>query len=419
MVMFRLNNFLSFALFFYFVFTVSAGVGQRCCAQTQVSDSPKDHFEYSTGIALSLNGMNTFHSVQMVDENGFEYDLWSLLREQAVKDSVGFSMDQLVQMQEIKQDVMASMDSRSPLLPDSEKFKDELKAEFVSAEQAALELMSEEQRIVFDQVASQMGIRHSGLANYLKAHGAKYGVDVDQLKNLEHTSTLVKSKMARQSAGAIKKANQKLIDQLPATAAEKFRVMLDEDKDRWMASLLFAVESYSSKRAIQSPRKARFVRPDFLRKLVMSGKTRDAIKVSDDQLEKLKALKAEQAAASDDDQKQQIGNRISQILDQEQVRKLKLLAILSEVKKSGTVNALCYGVMSRELGFSAEESGQLFAQGTEISREMVQELRGFKGDLMRESIGGLPEEEIEKIVNLMGEPVLNTTDLITDGSAKE
>ena len=396
-LLFRLN----FAAVFLFLV---ANNQTSFAIQDAVTETSESHFEVSTGLALTLNGFTTHSTAQLVDENGFEYDTWSLLREPSIVDAAGMSEEQVEDMMRIKTEFKKGMIRRLATSNDSDVEKAKIEQEFRLAESQARELMTPDQLTRFEHAKTQHAVTHYGLGKYLAAHGRNIGIELDEseLASISTRATTFKADLADRLSKAIHNANVRLLEQLSTEDRQLLEELLGEEAhSEWRSSVLFP----GVKGGVR-PKAKKFAKPDFLRSLVLSVNDRKALKVTDEQLAQLKELKAERATADSEEAKAEISRRVQQILTEEQLEQLKRVVVLRETKRSGTVNALCRGLLSREFEFSEDESRTLFETGVEINNSMFDEMRDIKKEVLSDSLSDLNPAMREKIESLLGESML-------------
>ena len=208
----------------------------------------------------------------------------------------------------------------------------------------------------------------------------------------------MKSKQLRQDI--FREFNLQLIEQLSDGQSARLEELLGEDEqDEYLRQRLFQEDS-PKKKIRKMPA------PDFPRLLVSSKKTRTEIELTEAQLEDIKALRLELAGEPSENKQQKIEDGIKQILRAEQCKKLIRLTILKESARWGTVATLCGGSLGRFLELAEDDAIRLLETGVELNDGLLERIQQSKLDLWKDLVHALPPASQEKIMNLIGKPMV-------------
>lgn len=358
-------------------------------------------FQVSTGVSIGLSGAKYTYGFSLVDENGFAYDTWSLLRNQQVVDHARLSDAQIESMGLIRQE------TEKKLIADFSKgfSSDEAKAEFeqifLDAEVEMRSVMEEDQRARLEQAKHQLNLKQVGLAKFLAAPAMRepLGLKDSEIESLANSAAELETKSKRILQDVFRELNLQLIEELTKSQSASFDEFLGEGgKDEYLKQRLFSDNS--------PPKKIRKIpAPDFLRLIARSKKTREEIEVTTAQLDDIMALKSKRDAEPDKTKQRDIGNEIRKILSKQQYRKLDALTIQKEANRRGTVAALCGGSLGRYLDLSETEAQRLFEFGLKINQGLPARMRQATLKVWQETLGDISPAARDKVIEMMGEPV--------------
>ena len=101
---------------------------------------------------------------------------------------------------------------------------------------------------------------------------------------------------------------------------------------------------------------------------------------------------------------------MEQILTSDQIKRLNQYGVKMETKRYGAANELCYGLLGKLIGLSADESERIFAAGQQIFKALDEDLQQAKIDSLRESLGSIAGEKRDRIIELICDSTLPDTE---------
>ncbi len=375
--------------------------GQENGVDIKVGEKSDSHFQVSSGISVSFTGPQYFYEFNLVDENGFAYDTWSLVRSPEFVKQVGLTEQQVHEMSVIREANKKELIAEMSKGWSTEESKARIEQRFRAAELEIQSVIQPEQLELFQNAKNQKNIAQVGFAEFLSSDAIRteIGLAQEDVDSLASTTDEIKLRINENAERALREANLELLAHLSAQQQAEFEELVVE-KER--VSLL-GIRLFSADASKSRIRKA--VRPDFLRLLVRSKKTREKIDLGESQFEEIKQLKSKRDAEPDEGEKGTLEGEIKTILDSDQYRALLTLTIEKEARRGGTVNALCGGSLGRCLGLSDEENQRLFDVGKEINDVLVERLLDSKRNAWQAAICELPKSKQDEIMKMIGRPM--------------
>lgn len=366
-------------------------------APAQEDESPADHkeFKVTTSISIGLTGPSYSTKFQLVDELGLEFDVMSLVEDPLVTDSVQLTVEQSQQMRDLKRSVTKELQGRLASALATKNGKEEIEARFREVENELRSVMTPDQLILLEYARVQRGVKRFGMPEFLatRAMREEFGLNNADLESLKQTHADAKSNHENRNKLMIEQANLALIAELSAKHQEKLEDLFDDaGMEGFVKSKLF-VENKSLRQ-----RKQTFAR-SLLGQLRIK-KVRDALELTDEQNEKIRALN-KQVRSMDEDELQ---NGMNQILSRDQVARLNQHGVITETTRYGTVNELSRGLLGNLLGLTSEESERILETGQQIFAELSEDLKQSKTESVKASIESLSADKQARIIEILGEP---------------
>ena len=154
------------------------GTGLRIGDKGDRGDSD---FRVSTGLAISFTGTEYSYEFSLADENGFAYDVWSLVSNPQVVEHAGLKREQVGKMSLIhaaaKTELLAEIAKRFS----SDESKSDLERIFREAENEMRAVMDGDQLSRFEQAKNQLHIERVGLAKFLAARALRGELDLNEV----------------------------------------------------------------------------------------------------------------------------------------------------------------------------------------------------------------------------------------------
>ena len=315
-----------------------------------------DKFQISTGIGISLTGFQSFTKYGLVDELGINYDTMSLLENETVRQQVGVSRDKYLELCAAQSETVTEMNSLVLHATYSEEHREKLEAKFLALESKLQSQLTSEQVSALEQARYQLGI---------EKHGLKYLAANDIATNLELSDT---AREAIRSAGEgiidrvkqhkqdlLKQANKELLEDLSNADRRRLETCFDDETmNRFLAAELFPDSQMAKAHGQYNCRMT-------LSKL-RNRASRDDLKLSQQQLEKIDELGKQQHQISDTE----LTEELEKLLTKKQADQIFSQFAATDFKKFGTVNALSYGAIGQWLELAKPESERIFEAGKRI-----------------------------------------------------
>lgn len=367
---------------------------QSSTAVGQEMPEPKEgDFSITSSVSLGLSGFSTSTQFKLVDELGFEYDVMSLIRDPLVREMTGIDEEQFRDIQadwKTATEPMLSKVLNTVLLDQS---KEELKLLFEQAQSDILEQLEPDQARQLDLARHQLGIERFGLTEYLgsKRMSEQLGLSAEQIESLVDAKTDFQSKYQELIRDELVESNTALLQHLEADQRQLLKEQLGSKGSQAFLSTKMFTDSQPSKQRIEPPQTA-------IAGMTRSKANRNHCGIDAEQYEALKMVKRKMRTMSQD----AIASELPTILDTDQLERLEKLAIEDQVSRLGTVNALCYGILSSPLEIAPDQADELFEAGQQIHREFSQNATTAAATAIQQSLSSLSEEQREQVVELIG-----------------
>lgn len=369
----RQNNFGRFLFFvplFSIIFLVESGFGQDVQFPRSAVDT---NFKFQVNISVGLLGLRTGHHATFIDENGFRYDVRSLLDTQGRKE-IGLTNNQYHEILSIYRDVVEEIKddpNRDPWEEDQSLYA----KRFQAAQEKMIDLLSVEQRDQLTFYRHKKGIQEVGFAKYLtSSHFGKNqttsGVD---LKKIDELGEKISKKIQNDYLKMLVSANQLLIMKIPESNRKKFRSLFtNETRKTFLETDLFAnpkgIEAKVPKR-----------KKNILVRAAMLPSIQKKIKINKKQKSEIQILEQHQV------------DRLSKILSPEQLMTLRNATIHRDLQKFGTVQALSMGYLADYLGLTPIQSQKIFEHGLQANLKLMVSKRRIRSKVLREFQSDFPK----------------------------
>ena len=297
-----------------FYTNINAQVEQDWADQLANRDS---HFMYRTSIGLGLTGVKTSHRAMLMDENGFEYDLFSVLSRGAYQD-IGLTKEQYNEVCEAYSNAMVAMKNH----PQSSIVNDDqsgLEAIFSETRERIRNQFSDQQLLKLEQLKHQQGANELGLAKYFSSSQFvdNDGISESDQQKLQEFEERINEARTSQWKKLMQEGNRTFLKQLP----DEQRKLLEE-----IAGIGFENSFVDS-----------FMFVDF---------------------KHFKTYKSKSKVSS------------ALALKRKSARKKH---IIKDLTRLGTVNSVCRGNIADILSLSDEESRALHSKGREIFTSLTKQ----------------------------------------------
>lgn len=104
-----------------------------------------------------------------------------------------------------------------------------------------------------------------------------------------------------------------------------------------------------------------------------------------------------------DDARRDMEGALSEVLDEEQMQRLREIAVRQQVERGGP-HALMHGRVGEELGVTDEQRDAMRKRAEELRRDMGERLREIRREGQQELLGLLTSEQRAQLDAMMGEP---------------
>lgn len=391
--------------------------------RTGDSDPEAPNFSFSTSVGMSLSGPVYKSEFKMVDELGLEYDVMSLLKNEAVRDDIELTEDQYAAMTKVKNTLNANVAEFIQSMT-SEKMES-VKSQIIATEAQLAAMLKPEQFQRLQQLKNQMGINRFGLASYLntKSMLTGMGLSPDAAEQFKSKTEELKEELKSKMAEANREANVKLLERVSKRQRDKVKNLLGEDNyEKFLASKLFS----------DSKPKLRKLNRNQVSMLyaLQSPKVRKELEIVDDQYNDIRELKSEYDHRLSDASEELFGQFTDGTPVTERAKKLKELSdeshlefeselrrvlldfqskrldqIVAELEttRMGTVGSLCYGLLSKKLSIKEDEIESLFETGMELEKVRIEQASKLKKDFDQQILALLPPAQEKRMANLLGE----------------
>ncbi|MEL7498473.1 MAG: hypothetical protein AAFN77_12750 [Planctomycetota bacterium] len=369
----------------------------------------------SAGYALSLQGFKPFCDIQLVDDDtGLEYDVFSLARESSITESAGLNESQLEKIHNIKLNLQDELSGSVAEAAFSDDSKSLVADAFLNAQNEAYGLMTDEQRVRFEQASAQFGIRQLGWKKYLETIHPEIELKDQELNQLNSINLQSNVALQGEFEKCLIAANKELIQALPQEAqsnVESLQASQTERFDAWLKTPMVAPGTAQSEAQTDPDRvRKKAIRNNFpldwARSIVYSRKVQASLSLSSDQLDQIKAIRAQRNSLRHRDAILESNDLVQSALNQEQLELFSLMVWNRQAKRQGTITEIAYGEMARSLKLNDEQANQMFDQGQQIYQDMLEQIDTIKAnraDKIKSTINALAPETRAHIVDLIGD----------------
>jgi hypothetical protein len=366
-------------------------------AQEEKVASDHKEFKITTSLSIGLNGPSYKTQFQLVDELGLEYDVMSLVEDEEVRQSLNLSETQFGQMQTMQHALTQELQNQLASALTSDAVKQEIESRFKEVEAEIRSILDPVQSVQLEQVKIQQGIKRFGLPEYLSTSAMRkeFGFTNPELESLEQMQLASKSNYERRVKTLSRQANEALINELSAQHRKEFESLLTEaGQQEFLDSELFIARKTLRHQKLDHTR-------ILLRQLRLKRVQAD-LKLKDEQFDAIEQLVKETQEWSAEDLK----HEVEQILTPDQIKRLNQYGVKMETTRYGAANELCYGLLGKLLGLSADDSERIFAAGQQIFKELDEDRKQAKIDSLRESLGSIAGEKRDRIIELICDSTL-------------
>jgi hypothetical protein len=362
------------------------------------TDTRGDHqpFQVTTSVSIGLTGANYQTEFRLVDELGMAYDVMSLVENESVQQAVELTPDQLNHIQQLNDTVTADLKNRIVNVIASEAGKEEVKSRFMLLQEELLSSLDHDQITRLEQAKNMLRIERFGLAELLATEPMKQRLELgdEQVDTIRQQAATSKTTAASQKQDLIRKSNRALISELPPADQIRLQELLAEPLfgDFLQTHLFQSENNWKNKRA--SSRRS-------IVWLLRTRNVRDRLELTNDQFEEIKQL----SISLDDETSSEIESELKSILTREQLIHAYRMQIAADLKKCGSVKALCHGLAGDLLALAEDESDHLFEKGKQIAQQLALDLEGLKLETVHRTLQDLPESKREEILQMIGRPL--------------
>ncbi len=359
-------------------------------AQTGESIQQHNDFHIQRTASLGFQGIKTSIRYRLVDELGLEYDVISLLNKSEVAESVEIDADQFAELRSAAY-VTEQAISKEFAAIITEENHDKIEAAFRDLQTDLYSMLDDEQIEKIHQARDRLGIETHGLKKYLSTSRAReqMGLSETQVNSIALISESGKSKLLTTIKDLTRQANEAIVEQIESPHREQFESLLDSKS----TAAFMATSLYKSKKSLKAKRPRNYA---TLVGLIRNNSVRDQIEMEPSQYDTLKLVKRHARTIEDSE----IKAALDENLRPDQLKQLLQLAATSQLKEYGTVHSLCFGIIANDIGLTEEKANKLFEIGKEIEAELSADIRSAKEEFLRQSLGSLEGDQVEKIIEV-------------------
>jgi hypothetical protein len=354
----------------------------------------KSDLRVSTAIGIGITGTKVSTKFELVDELGMAYDVMSLLREKSLRESLEVTDEQYQEMVELHGSITAKLKANvaSAILTDN---KSELiEQPFYEMENKLRAILSPDQVIQMEQAKHQIGIKRFGLSKFMttKRMQNALGLAGDDFEKFGKRDAELKAEHKNQVKNLIRRANNALLNELSQSQKSNIdKLSSNETMAEFLKSNLF-VDGKTRKKNLPAAKKS-------LIRLLRKKNVRNSIAMNDAQLKSYAELKQHADAKNDD----QFEKKVNQILNPTQVKKLAQIQMQNEIEHYGTVHALSFGLLSKSLGLTEDESKRFFDVGKVIYAELTEDITKSEFSMVQKFLATLPGDKRDRAIEMIGD----------------
>lgn len=360
-------------------------------AQVAISveeEQGESKFMVGTSLKLGFSGFETNYHFGFYDENGYQYDLFSMFNPHTNTNELGLTKEQADEISAIQAQTQAELAS---MIGDAVMAggKEKLEARFKEAEEEILGNLNENQVVLLNQLKHRRGIKQVGLAKYLSSSQFESPVSEDQYEALEEVTKKYATRTKKGAIELLKTANKTLLQNLTEEQQVKLNhVFTKELKEEFSTTPMFN-RSFTAKKSLAKKK------TDLYRILKLKS-VRTRIGLEEDQYSEIKQLERAERET------------VSQKLTTDQTTKLNQKVAESDLKRMGSVNALCGGYLRKLISIDDEQASELHQTGKEIHAGLENKIKEMQKDAFRDSIASLPEQTQKMLIDTLGDSGLGT-----------
>jgi len=373
------------------VYTTSFSLACAQDGQTlAVGIEQNNEFQVQTSLALSLQGFHQRTTFKLVDENEVPYDVMSLVNSPGVATSIGLSKEQHQQMLETAYDTQQLIEENLAGII-SEDGRAAVEETFRELQTDLYSMMDDDQIDRLHQAQVKLGIEKVGLETYLASSQVRErtGLSETQLASVSNNNLKTKAQLREKTKDLTKQANEAVLEQLDDQQLAK----LDEILDPSSLTQLMETDLILPKKTLEGKPRRNYA---TLVGHIRSRSVREDAKIDQAQYESLKLVKRHARKKSESE----IQESVEEVLTPEQNLHLSKITALEQIESLGTVNSICFGVISDMIGLDEAKANGLFETGKEISSELAADIQIAKEEFLREALGTVDNEKTEEFIKI-------------------
>ena len=190
----------------------------------RIGEKGDSDFQISTGMGISFTGTEYFYEFSLADENGFAYDVWSLVSNPQVVEHAGLTTDQVGKMARIREATRKELLAGIAKGFSSDESKAELEQVFRDAENELRNVMDADQLVRFEQAKNQLNIEKVGFAKFVAARAMRetLGLNEAEAESLTTAAAEIEAKSKKLRQDIFREFNLQLIQQLSEQQSASF-----------------------------------------------------------------------------------------------------------------------------------------------------------------------------------------------------
>ena len=204
----------------------------------------------SKSVGLNLSGVISTTDIKLVDELGMEYDTFSLLKSDIIKEEIGLSDEQYVDIYRLHSELVKEVESELTDLMRADKGRKEyFEQRLYEVEDAMTDLLDDTQSVRLSQVKMQAGIARFGMNKFLSMKHVQEHLKLnpEKLDAINLAGTEAESDSAETMKQMFVSANEQLIAELSIEQREQIEGLFGDDiLEALLAKPLFSGKNHKS-----------------------------------------------------------------------------------------------------------------------------------------------------------------------------
>lgn len=378
----------------------------------------KTDLQLTSGIRLTLSGTQVVSEFRLVDDLGFAYDVMSLLKEEQGRDEIQLRKQQYEEMKAVRDRMNAELlpqVARGVASPESGR---KLAEKFRAVELELLEILEPHQVVQLNNLKNRLRLSEFGVTRLMNSRFPENEMDLSA-REAEQLRSLARQ-IERARLEAMRKihadANLQLIQSLPASCRQAFEVEISSEwRTKFLTEALFVGKPRRSFRKLPEA--------NGVVELLRQPAIREKLDLNVSQYEKVKSfwanhdrtLRLQTAELLEGEGRklsisqrgkllvdlqsknlQDLESSLRGVLLKHQVNQLEELDMSIQVRKHGTAQSLCGGILAEKIGLEEPSARECFQLARSIQQEISRKTRELAESSDQQVLGGIPDLEMAR-----------------------